>query len=122
NAAQNAGHAGDAVPFGVAVAADGTVWATLQNADALMRIAPNGDTAIVDVPVRQAGLSDIAVAADGTVWLLAAGANKIVRYAGGAFDQFNVPTPNAGLTALAVAPDGAAWFAALRAHRIGRVQ
>jgi virginiamycin B lyase len=120
--ASNAGRANDALPFGVAVAPDGTVWATLQNADALMRIAPNGDTAVVDVPVRQAGLSDIAIAADGAVWLLAAGANKIVRYAGGRFDEFSVPTPNAGLTALAVAPDGAAWFAALRAHRIGRVQ
>ena len=122
SSASNAGHANDALPFGVTVARDGTVWATLQNADALLRIAPSGDAAVVDVPVRQAGLSDIAVAADGTVWLLAAGANKVVRYAGGRFDEFSVPTPNAGLTALAVAPDGAAWFAALRAHRIGRVR
>ena len=120
--ASNASLASDAVPFGVAVAADGTVWTTLQNADALMRIAPNGDAAIIEVPVRQAGLSDIAVAADGSVWLLAAGANKVVHHVNGRFDEFNVPTPNAGLTALAVAPDGAAWFAALRAHRIGRVQ
>lgn len=111
----------DAVPFGVAVAPDGTVWATLQNADALLRIAPNGEKTTVDVPIRQAGLTDVAVAKDGAVWFLAAGANKIGRYAGGRFDEFNVPTPNAGLTALAVAPDGAAWFAALRAHKLGRV-
>ena len=115
------GSTADAVPFGVAVALDGTVWATLQNADALLRIAPNGERTTLDVPIRQAGLTDVAVANDGAVWFLAAGANKIGRYAGGRFDEFNVPTPNAGLTALAVAPDGAAWFSALRAHRLGRV-
>ena len=115
------GNSTDAFPFGVAVAPDGTVWATLQNADALLRIAPSGETAVIDVPIRQSGLSDIAVAKDGAVWFLSAGANKVGRYAGGRFEEFSVPTANAGLTALAVAPDGAAWFTALRAHRLGRV-
>jgi len=115
------GNSTEAFPFGVAVAPDGTVWATLQNADALLRIAPTGETATIDVPIRNSGLIDIAVAKDGAVWFLAAGANKIGRYAGGRFEEFSVPTPNAGLTALAVAPDGAAWFTALRAHRLGRV-
>lgn len=115
------GSTAQAVPFGVAVAPDGTVWATLQNADALLRIAPNGVSTSIDVPIRQAGLTDVAVAKDGAVWFLAAGANTIGRYAGGRFEAFNVPTPNAGLTALAVAPDGAAWFSALRAHKLGRV-
>jgi len=121
SSATAATRAADAVPFGVAVARDGTVWATLQAADALMRIAPNGERSIVEVPMRQGGLTDVAVAQDGAVWFLAAGANKIGRYVGGRFDAFDVPTPNSGLTALAVAPDGAAWFSALRAHRIGRV-
>jgi virginiamycin B lyase len=115
------GNLTDAFPFGVAVGPDGTVWATLQNADALLRIAPSGEAIAIDVPIRQSGLSDIAIAKDGAVWFLAAGANKIGRYAGGRFEEFSVPTPNAGLTALAVAPDGAAWFTALRAHRLGRV-
>ena len=110
-----------AVPFGVAVAPDGAVWATLQGVDALLRISPSGEKTTIDVPIRQSGLGDIAVAKDGAVWFLAAGANKIGRYAGGRFEEFSVPTPNAGLTALAVAPDGAAWFTALRAHRLGRV-
>jgi virginiamycin B lyase len=115
------GSSAQAMPFGVAVAPDGTVWATLQNADALLRIAPNGETTTIAVPIRQAGLTDVAVAKDGAVWFLAAGANKIGRYAGERFDEFSVVTPNAGLTALAVAPDGAAWFSALRAHKVGRV-
>jgi virginiamycin B lyase len=115
------GSTADALPFGVAVAPDGTVWATLQNVDALWRITPSGETTTIEVPIRQAGLADIAVANDGAVWFVAAGANKIGRYAGGRFEAFSVPTPNGGLTALAVAPDGAAWFSALRAHRLGRV-
>ncbi len=115
------GNPTDPVPFGVAVASDGTVWATLQNVDALLRIAPSGDTATIDVPIRQSGLGDIAVGNDGVVWFLAAGANKIARFTDGRFEAFTVPTPNAGLTALAVAPDGAAWFTELRGHRIGRV-
>jgi virginiamycin B lyase len=113
--------AADAAPFGVAVASDGTVWATLPNADALLRIAPNGETAAFVVPTRQSGLSDIAIGSDGAVFFLETSANKIGRFADGRFEEFNVPTQRAGLTALAVAPDGAVWFTELRGHRLGRL-
>jgi virginiamycin B lyase len=105
----------------VAVAHDGTVWATLQNANKLLRIAPDGEKTAFDVPTRRSGLGDIAVDAAGAVWFLEISANKIGRFAGGRFEEFVVPTQNAGLTALAVAPDGAAWFTELRAHRLGRL-
>ena len=111
----------DAGPFGVAVAADGTVWATLQNANKLLRLAPDGQMATFDVPTRRSGLGDIAVDASGAVWFLEIGANKVGRFAGGRFEEFAVPTANAGLTALALAPDGAAWFTEFRGHRLGRV-
>jgi virginiamycin B lyase len=111
----------DAGPFGVAVAADRTVWATLQNANKLLRLAPDGQMATFDVPTRRSGLGDIAADGVGAVWFLEIGANKIGRFAGGQFDEFTVPTPSAGLTALAVAPDGAVWFTELRAHCLGRL-
>ena len=111
----------DAGPFGVAIAADRMVWATLQNANKLLRLAPDGQMATFDVPTRRSGLGDIAVDGVGAVWFLEIGANKIGRFAGGQFEEFTVPTPNAGLTSLAVAPDGAAWFTELRGHRLGRV-
>ena len=111
----------DAGPFGVAVAADGTVWATLQHANKLLRLAPDGQMTTFDVPTRRSGLGDIAVDGAGAVWFLEIAANKIGRFAGGRFEEFTVPTARAGLTSLAVAPDGSAWFAALRAHLIGRV-
>jgi virginiamycin B lyase len=111
----------DAGPFGVAVAADGTVWATLQHANKLLRLAPDGQMTTFDVPTRRSGLGDIAVDGAGAVWFLEIAANKIGRFAGGRFEEFAVPTERAGLTSLAVAPDGSAWFAELRGHRLGRV-
>jgi virginiamycin B lyase len=111
----------DAAPFGVAVARDGTVWATLQNVNKLLRIGPTGEKTAFDVPTRASGLSDVAVGGDGTVWFLEIAANKIGRLAGGRFEEFSVPTPIAGLIGIAVAPDGDAWFTELRGHRLGRV-
>ena len=111
----------DAAPFGVAVAADGTVWATLQNANKLVRISPSGDKTTFGAPTAGSGLGDVGVGPDGVVWFLEIGANKIGRFAAGRFEEFAVPTPSAGLTALAVAPDGSAWFTELRGHRLGRV-
>jgi virginiamycin B lyase len=112
----------DAPPFGVGIAPDGAVWATLPSADQLVRIAPDGKTTAFDVPTRRSGLGDIAVAADGSVYFLETTANKIGRLVGGRFEEFAVPTPRAGLVALAVAPDGAAWFTQLRGHRLGRLR
>ena len=111
----------DAAPFGVAIAPDGSVWATLPNADKLLRIAPDGEMRAFDAPSRQSGLGDIAVDSNGAVFFLELSVNKIGRFAGGRFEEFAVPTPAAGLTALAVAPDGAAWFTELRGHRLGRL-
>ena len=112
----------DAPPFGVGIAPDGAVWATLPSADQLVRIAPDGKTTAFDVPTRRSGLGDVAVAADGSVYFLETTANKIGRLVGGRFEEFAVPTPRAGLVALAVAPDGAAWFTQLRGHRLGRLR
>lgn len=111
----------DAAPFGIAVSSEGHVWATLQNANKLVRISAGGEKTAFDVPTRASGLGDVAVSADGVVWFVEIAANKIGRFAAGRFEEFTVPTPNAGITALAVAPDGAAWFTELRGHRLGRV-
>ena len=111
----------DAAPFGVAIAPDGAVWATLQRANKLLRIAASGEKSAVEVPTRTSGLGDVAVGPDGAVWFLELAANKVGRYAGGRFEEFPVPTPRAGLTALAVAPDGAAWFTELRSGRLARI-
>ena len=112
---------GNVAPFGVALDAQGTVWATLQNANQLVRIAPTGEMAAFDVPTPRSGLSDVGVDPSGTVWFLEMAANKVGRFAGGRFQEFAVPTQGAGVTALAVAPDGAVWFTQLRGHKLGRI-
>jgi virginiamycin B lyase len=114
--------AADAAPFGVAIAPDGAVWATLPSSDQLVRIAPDGNTTAFDVPTRNSGLGDIVVAPNGAVYFLEMTGNRIGHLVGGRFEEFAVPTPRSGLMALAVAPDGAAWFTELRGHRLGRLR
>lgn len=110
-----------AAPFGVAVDRGGTVWATLQNVNRLVRISRDGRLTELDVPTRGSVPSDITVDPTGAVWFLEFRGNKIGRYADGRFTEFPVPTPRAGLTGLAAAPDGAVWFAEIRGHALGRL-
>jgi virginiamycin B lyase len=111
-----------ATPYGVAVDARGTVWATLQGPDKLARIASDGRVTTFDVPTRNSGLADVIVDQRGAVWFLELQANKIGRYADDRFTESVVPTPSAGLTTLAAAPDGSVWFTELRAGKLGRLR
>jgi virginiamycin B lyase len=111
-----------AVPFGVAVGRDGTVWGTVPRANRLVRLPPGGPPTEIDVPTRGSQPGDVAVDAGGVVWFLEMRTNRIGRYAEGRFTEFPVPRPSPGLTAIAVAPDGAVWFTELRAHRLGRLR
>lgn len=108
-------------PYGVAIAADGTVWASLRAANQLLRIAPDGAMQTFDIPTRGSSPTDVAVDSRGTVWFLEFRGNKIGRFQDGAFTEFVVGEgPTAGLTGLAVAPDGAVWFGMLRKGSLGR--
>jgi virginiamycin B lyase len=109
-------------PYGVAVAADGTVWATLQGGNQLLRILPEGADATIDVPRPGVVPTDIAVGNDGSVWFLQFRANRIGRFKDGTFSDFVVAKENAGLTGLAVAADGAVWFGMVRGSSLGRLR
>jgi virginiamycin B lyase len=106
----------------VTVASDGTVWATLQGANQLLRISPDGAMRAFDVPTRGSVPSDVVMAPDGAVWFLQFRSNKIARFHGGRFEEFPVEGESAGLTGLAIAPDGAVWFGMLRRNVLGRLQ
>jgi virginiamycin B lyase len=112
----------NAAPFGVAVDARGTVWATLQTANKLARIDPDGTLTELDIPTRNSAPADVAVDGSGGVWFTELRANKIGRYSAGRFEEFSVPSEAAGLTSLAVAPDGSVWFTELRHHKLGRLR
>jgi virginiamycin B lyase len=109
-------------PYGVAVAGDGTVWATLQAANQLLRITPDGALKAFNVPRPGAVPTDIAVAPDGVIWFVEFRGNSIGRFKDGEFAQFALAQENAGLTGIAVAGDGAVWFGMLRAGSLGRLR
>ena len=58
----------NAAPFGVAADGDGTIWATLQIANKLMRIDRGGAPTELDLPSHNATPTDIAIDATGGVW------------------------------------------------------
>jgi len=109
-------------PFGVAVAPNGAVWATLQAADQLIRINPDGRTEMFDVPHRGAVPTDIAVGPDGSVWFVEVRGNRIGAFRDGKFSEFEVGVVNAGLSGIAVAGDGSVWFGMLREAALGRLR
>jgi virginiamycin B lyase len=112
----------NAAPFGVAIANDGTVWATLQIANKLMRIAPGGESTEIDVQTRNATPTDIALDAAGGVWFTELRANKIGHFVNGRFSEFALTSDAPGLTSLAIAPDGSVWFTELRRQRLARLR
>jgi virginiamycin B lyase len=109
-------------PYGVAVAPDGTVWATLQAGNQLIRIAPDGSLKTFNLPRPQTVPTDIAIGPDGAVWFVEFRGNSIGRYKDGQFVDFTVAKEDAGLSGLAVAADGAVWFGMLRASSLGRLR
>ncbi|HYS12814.1 MAG TPA: hypothetical protein VEN28_05855 [Burkholderiaceae bacterium] len=118
-------HAIDSVrggPYGVAVAADGAVWATLQSSNSLMRIAPDGQMTEHQIPTPGVSPTDVAVDASGAVWFLEFRNDRIGRLHGGKFEEVALPEAKVGLTGLAVARDGAVWFGMLRKGSIGRLR
>jgi virginiamycin B lyase len=109
-------------PYGVAVAADGTVWGTLQSGNQLVRIAPDGSMTAIDVPTRGSGPADVALDSAGGVWFIEFRGNKIGRFYRDRFEEIPVSVENSGLSGLAVAPDGGVWFGMLRKGSLGRIE
>jgi virginiamycin B lyase len=111
----------NAAPFGVAIDARGYVWATLQIANKLMRIDPDGGVTELDLPTRNATPTDIAIDASGGIWFTELRANKIGHFADGRFTETSLPNNSAGLTSLATGPDGSVWFTELRRQSLARL-
>lgn len=109
-------------PYGVAVAPDGTAWASLQSADQIIRIGTDGEIKAFDLPTAASVPSDVAVGPDGAVWFLEYRADSIGRLVDGAMQEFPVGGRTLGLSGLAVAPDGAVWFGLLREGSLGRLR
>ena len=109
-------------PFGVAVTADGIVWATLQNGNQLLQLGADGTSRTFDLPRGGAVPTDVAVGSGGSVWFLQFRANRIGRFMNGQFSDVEVGGENAGLSGIAVAPNDDVWFGMLRRASLGRLR
>ena len=109
-------------PYGVAVGADGTVWATLQSGNQLLRIAPSGEMTEYDLPTPSAAPTDVAVDTQGGVWVVEFSANKIARFADGKFTEYPLPKDKAAPSGITVTADGSVWFGVLRGAALGRLR
>jgi virginiamycin B lyase len=109
-------------PYGVAVAADGAIWATLQNGNQLLQIAADGTGKRFDLPRGGAVPTDVAVGSGGSVWFLQFRANRIGRFKDGQFWDIEAGRENAGLSGIAVAPNDDVWFGMMRSASLGRLR
>lgn len=109
-------------PYGVAVAPDGTAWATLQSGNQIIRVGTGGTMTAFDLPSAGAVPSDVAIGADGTVWFIEYRADAIGRIVGDKVQEFPIGERVLGLSGLAVTPDGSVWFGLLREGSLGRLR
>ncbi len=99
------------IPTAVAVAPDGTVWFTIELADAIGRLR---DGRIERLPKGKQNVEPmgLAVDAEGNAWFTDSPARAISRISpAGAITSYPLATPIARLARLTLAPDGAVWFA-----------
>jgi len=108
--------------YGVAAAADGAIWATLQNGNQLLQLAADGTSRTFDLPRNGALPTDVAVGSDGSVWFLQFRANRIGRFKDGQFSDVEAGRENAGLSGIAVAPNNDVWFGMMRRASLGRLR
>jgi virginiamycin B lyase len=98
-------------PTAIAAGPDGTVWFTIDLADAIGRVRA-GKLERVQTAARTLEPVGLGVGPDGTAWYTDIAARAITRVeAGGDVKRFPLGTPAARLGRLAVAPDGTVWFA-----------
>ena len=108
-------------PYGVSAASDGTIWATLQAGNQLLRISPNGEMKAFDLPTPGAAPTDVAAGLHGDAWMVEFRSSKIAHFDGSKFTEYDMPEGKAAPSGIAVTPDGTVWFGLLRGDGLGRL-
>ncbi len=109
-------------PIAIAAAKDGTIWFTIDHADAIGRIR-DGRVERLPTQGRNSEPIGLAVAADGSAWFTDIAARSVARVDGsGAVARFALDTPIVRLGRFAIAPDGALWFAELTGSSVTRLK
>ena len=110
------------IPTAVAPAPDGSVWFTLDFADALGRVR-NGRMERVPIAGKALEPIGLGVTSDGSVWYTDPALRAISHLTpSGDVKHFPLDTPSVRLARLAVAPDGAEWFAEETGYSITRLK
>jgi virginiamycin B lyase len=98
-------------PIAIAAGADGSVWFTIDHAEAIGRLS-NGRVERLPTSGRNIAPIGLAVAADGSAWYTDLAARAITRISStGEIARHVLDTPIARPGRLAIAPDSAVWFA-----------
>jgi virginiamycin B lyase len=109
-------------PIAIAAGADGSIWFTIDHADAIGRLR-NGRIERLPTSGRNIEPIGLAVAADGSAWYTDLAARAIARISNvGEVARFVLDTPITRPGRLAVAPDGAVWFADPTGYGITRLK
>jgi virginiamycin B lyase len=98
-------------PMAIAAATDGTVWFTIDQANAIGRVR-GGRIELLPTPGRNYEPLGLAVAADGSAWYTDIKAGAVMRISpSGEVAQFALDSAIVRLGRVAIAPDGSVWFA-----------
>jgi streptogramin lyase len=112
-----------AIPYDLAVGADGTVWFTEFGGNAIGRLNP-ATGAIMETPLGGGpnGPRGIAIATDGKVWFTKRFDNSVgfLDPTTNAVTEFAL-SPGGGPEGIAAAPDGSVWFAQSVAGNVARI-
>ena len=107
--------------YGVAVTADGAVWATSIRGEAVLRRDPDGT--VVTIPLGGGSEPSLLTpATEDSVWVTDAGGNRVLRVGpDGIRGSIAVPTPAARPFGIAVAGSGDVWFTEAGSGALGRI-
>jgi virginiamycin B lyase len=110
-------------PTGIALGEEGDLWVTLNDANAILRIAPASRQIVAEYSLPSEAAQPFAVAAadGGGVWFTEIGANSIGRLSlTGNVEEFLIPSDLAVPGGITTA-HGAVWFTEFNRNRIGRL-
>jgi streptogramin lyase len=107
--------------YGVALAADGAVWASLPERGELVRLGPGGHVSRVRLDAAESRPMVLTPGPDGAIWF-SRGDGRIGRVTpAGDVSSVPVASPARSLYGVCAGPDGALWYTLLAADRVGRI-
>ena len=111
-----------ALPQGITVAPNGSVWCALYGGNSLGEVAPGGSSVMTFALGKGTRPEDVVVGSDGNLWVTDSGTNQIARVGPGGtgVNVYNIPTSLLTPWWITPGPDGNLWFTESTAGKIAR--